>query len=799
MRQMTENVIIGGAFPALFGGGLGAIAGGAAGGLIPGNPMLSIATSALGGALDQLAASVIKAGASMLDPISNFDELAESGLIASRSQQKYIQQLIEAGRVTEAAALIQEELIKKVGVEGALILQKTAKSGEALNAKMAELGLQIQAAVAGPLNELLTWFNSFIGSVVSYNRRQAAQTDFLTALRKADPNAYQQYFKESIALKDANQGKVDPGALKALQQKYTQAYNLEFSALGMNVDKTAEQKALGETQELRAQVDLTAKKLTLTGMTFEKNGEAYIAAAKNVALQEYENKLLEIKNSWIGKAYDAEIDTLMIRNAYLEYAAKLKSIETERVKNLRDELDIQRSIFSLYSERLSASLETGNLDVQMVRLTKGTEAANTEELRQLQARLNLEELILYYRKEQRLLQKDLTKKEIDLVNNVYNAQVNNLKTQYDIRQRTIQQAEAERRLNKFTADEQSRQNTVENFERLRKERTQEIEDTKMYLRLVTEGVLPAEAERLVKFERFVSDQLTAIEQQIKITNLAIVQAEAYGASADKIKELRDELERLQEARGTVLNQAVEGPGKKLTPKERLTTAIGNARGELNDLVDTTNQVIGAAETVGNAFAQSFKALISGTQTAQEALAQFFKNVGDYFLETASKIIGKLIEIFILEQALGLISGAVGKRGTPGATAPSGKEYYGPAFAEGGFVTGPTRALIGEGGESEYVIPASKMKSAMNRYAAGARGNAVLSGGDETSGGGTATMAPAAIDVRYNVERINNVDYVTNQEFQAGLQQAASQGAERGQQLALRRLQQSVTTRRRLGI
>ena len=115
------------------------------------------------------------------------------------------------------------------------------------------------------------------------------------------------------------------------------------------------------------------------------------------------------------------------------------------------------------------------------------------------------------------------------------------------------------------------------------------------------------------------------------------------------------------------------------------------------------------------------------------------------------------------------------------------------------MTGPTRALIGEGGESEYVIPASKMKSAMNRYASGARGNAVLSGGDEASGGNTATMAPAAIDVRYNVERINNVDYVTNQEFQAGLQQAASQGAERGQQLALRRLQQSVTTRRRLGI
>jgi hypothetical protein len=160
-------------------------------------------------------------------------------------------------------------------------------------------------------------------------------------------------------------------------------------------------------------------------------------------------------------------------------------------------------------------------------------------------------------------------------------------------------------------------------------------------------------------------------------------------------------------------------------------------------------------------------LIAGTQTWGELLSNILGSLGTLFLNQGFNALGT---------SLGLTG-----------------------FAEGGFVTGPTRALIGEGGESEYVIPASKMKSAMNRYAAGARGNAVLSGGDETSGGGMATMAPAAIDVRYNVERINNVDYVTNQEFQAGLQQAATQGAERGQQLALRRLQQSVTTRRRLGI
>jgi len=127
-------------------------------------------------------------------------------------------------------------------------------------------------------------------------------------------------------------------------------------------------------------------------------------------------------------------------------------------------------------------------------------------------------------------------------------------------------------------------------------------------------------------------------------------------------------------------------------------------------------------------------------------------------------------------------------------------YSGIKFAEGGFVTGPTQALIGEAGESEYVIPASKMSSAMARYSAGARGNAVI---PAEGGEGISSMsigAPtSAIDVRYSVERINSVDYVTADQFQRGMAQAAQQGAKQGEQMTLRRLQQSRSTRGRLGL
>jgi SLT domain-containing protein len=110
-----------------------------------------------------------------------------------------------------------------------------------------------------------------------------------------------------------------------------------------------------------------------------------------------------------------------------------------------------------------------------------------------------------------------------------------------------------------------------------------------------------------------------------------------------------------------------------------------------------------------------------------------------------------------------------------------------AFADGGVVTRPTMGMVGEGGQPEYVIPASKMRGAMNRYAAGARGSSVIPSGSDGAGG-AAIGGGGPIDVRFTVERINQVDYVTADQFQRGMQQAAAQGAAQGEQRTLRRLQ-----------
>ena len=801
-RQMTENVIIGGAFPMLFGGGPGAVLGGAAGGLIPGNPMLSVATSAVGALIDSFITSVQEAGSAIRDPITNFQKLADAGLIASRSQKQYIERLIEAGRVTEAATAIQDELIKKIGIEGVQDLQNAGAASDKLNKAFAEFSLQAQAAIAGPLAGLLSWLADVVAVGNRVNREAASQTDIMQGLSAQDRAALQR--EEQRILQGANLFNEAQKRQQVSQLYQSYAGRAQMQRPGMSVDTTPELQARGQTQELAAQVDLEAKKLSLVGMSLERNGQAYIAAAKAVALQEYENRLLEIKNSWIGKAFDTERNRLLITQANLQYAGKLKAIDAEQLKALKDQRDARSAILSLQAELLQTTIAAADIDVEFARLRGGEAAAIQEEVNQLNARFNVEAKILELQTQQKLLTKDITTQEVQLINSIYKEQLANLKAQYDIRVATKKEALALIALNKFIADAAAKQQAVQPFEDVRKNRELEIQYGKTYLRLVTEGMLPAEAERIANFERLVTEQLKSLDIQIATTESALKQAIEYGAAADKVKELREELERLQGARGAAVSSAAQGPGEGPTDAQRAADALAQVRGELNQLADPINAAVTGANAIGSAFSQAFQGIATGTMTAQEALSNFFKSIGEAFVSMAAEIIAKQLVMITLQtilKALGAVSGGGGGGGggSGGGISDIGNwQQY--AFAEGGFVTGPTRALIGEGGEPEYVIPQSKMSAAMSRYSRGARGESVIPGnGASTEGGSAATATMEPIDVRYSVERINNVDYVTADQFQRGMAQAAQQGAIQGERRAMRSLKNSAATRRGVGI
>ncbi|HAX28226.1 MAG TPA: hypothetical protein DCX94_09910 [Alteromonas macleodii] len=274
--------------------------------------------------------------------------------------------------------------------------------------------------------------------------------------------------------------------------------------------------------------------------------------------------------------------------------------------------------------------------------------------------------------------------------------------------------------------------------------------------------------------------------------------------------------KLQELREDGLNDTQMGRVNQLmqdlaTANSPINKFITQSIESLNNLEQHAVQVSqGIGNAIGNSLVSGMQNLITGAQSIKQVFADMLKSIADVLAKQAAQMIATYIAIGIARafagmgnkgpdpNSAGVTSVLQGGGFTTGNMAD---QAVAGTFASGGYVSGPTNALIGEGGQGEYVIPEAKMRESMARYSRGARGSAVIpeAGGSGTSGEGGGVAVAAPIDVRYTVERINSVDYVTADQFQQGMQQAATQGAKQGEQQTLKRLQMSGSTRRRLGM
>ena len=96
----------------------------------------------------------------------------------------------------------------------------------------------------------------------------------------------------------------------------------------------------------------------------------------------------------------------------------------------------------------------------------------------------------------------------------------------------------------------------------------------------------------------------------------------------------------------------------------------------------------------------------------------------------------------------------------------------PQFAEGGVVSGPTLAMVGEGGEPEYIVPQSKASGFAANWMAGQRGAAAI---PRFAEGGVVVPGNAQVSIQTGpVTQMNGQNFVTTQDLssavQAGVQQ-----------------------------
>jgi tape measure domain-containing protein len=249
--------------------------------------------------------------------------------------------------------------------------------------------------------------------------------------------------------------------------------------------------------------------------------------------------------------------------------------------------------------------------------------------------------------------------------------------------------------------------------------------------LLAQGVSPEILEgEMAKFE---IDRSTAIQLQRlnvdRFTNAAAI---------------RDVKLAAEEAKGAI---------------DQLTEAQQNGTNKIRDYINTSmdfvtdiqGRMLDIAATIEQGIGTAIQGVVSGTLTASQAFGQFFASVGKSFLAMASQMIAKLIMIKLLKTAIGFFGNSGGGESaadistgsglpTAQATAIAGGgsvEWSSdmstlggniiPAspfeFAKGGIVTGPTNALIGEGGMNEAIVPLPNGRSIPVQMAGGgAAGN-----------------------------------------------------------------------------
>ena len=138
-------------------------------------------------------------------------------------------------------------------------------------------------------------------------------------------------------------------------------------------------------------------------------------------------------------------------------------------------------------------------------------------------------------------------------------------------------------------------------------------------------------------------------------------------------------------------------------------ALDSVSAELKKLMSVGYMVTTVANTVGDAFGESFKGIVKGSMSAQQALANLFNRTADAFLDMAAKMIAEQIKLKILGIGLhffgsALDQGFASERGaTRGGTDRWGRdfddEFFGtpPGRASGGPVSGGRSYIVGEKG------------------------------------------------------------------------------------------------------
>ena len=587
-RGVSEG-LIGGAFPLLFGQGAGASAGGLIGGGLGGFAGgslgfgLSLIGTAAGSALDTLGQKATELGGALNDTSKAFDLVKERGIFSSKEIEKLATKLQEAGLAASASEVAQREIFEKIGSSGIENLKRLESASDTLNRGLAELGIQMQAFVAGPLAEFLERVANAVSSGNQANRYQRL-------LKELSPEQSRELTRRATELVLST-----PGVERSFRGVK------RFLGIGGGVDElpesdeigrlAAEGKLGGLLREFEAKLvfkpvidDKTLREQlvkTLNQQVSAINGEleaidatkGFTDRAKAAARQQED---LDLQRAELVRSLEESIGG--IRRSIED------KIQQQRIENLRREGDIQKAAGDLELEKLRAFNQqfrgssfdpvfdevTGKL---LDAIEKGVELQNEAGAAKFDLELRIQGITLENEKFKVETAKQIAKLNEDTARRV---------------------SEINRGIRRANEDYDSRRFFIE----------KRLADIKLYISQVelanNREIAQAELERLRGSASITREIQLQIDLQSNLLQLYNKQSEALGQARSAISG-QSEPTRVSEIRGpgsvsastAGLDSLVSGAINLETRLENVADALRSFRGELNfDLVsDSLNNSI----------------------------------------------------------------------------------------------------------------------------------------------------------------------------------------------------------------
>ena len=252
--------------------------------------------------------------------------------------------------------------------------------------------------------------------------------------------------------------------------------------------------------------------------------------------------------------------------------------------------------------------------------------------------------------------------------------------------------------------------------------------------------------------------------------------------------IQKEIAEILKSKGIIID---ENMSKETKAQVKLVQDGVRRKTQLEEQIQLWGQI---KDIIAGGLTNAITGLIEGTKTLGESLAGIAKQIANLILQKAI--------LSAVDKAFTFGSGGVAKGGTGAMVAADnlkyGNTFPAGSFSTGGMVTRPTVGLIGEAGEDEYIIPASKMASSMQRYSAGARGEAVIPGTGQSSAGGGAN-AQTTVNYSGPILNFNSEEFVPKSAVGQIIASAAKQGASMGETRTMKSMQNNRSARARIGM